>query len=145
MSAAQRVLYDEGSPTRFHAREFLNSVCAAAQGLFDDGVAVHIEAAEGSLSNESAMPLALILNELLTNAAKYGATPAGGATIRVGLVEEEAQFRLWVHDEGPGFSLASAKQSGGLGLITGLARQLRGSFSVESAGGAACTVRFEKH
>jgi PAS domain S-box-containing protein len=145
MSAAQRVLYDEGSPTRFRAREFLGSVCAAAQGQFDDGVAIHIEAAEGSLSNESAMPLALIVNELLTNAAKYGATSAGGATIRVGLVEEEAQFRLWVRDEGPGFSLASAKQSGGLGLITGLARQLRGSFSVESVGGAACTVRFEKH
>lgn len=157
MSAAQTVLYEEGSPTRYHARDFLESVCKAAQSQFSRAIDIDIEAAEGTLSNDSAMPLALIVNELLTNAVKHGApkdgAPKNGAkdggatTIRVGLAEEGEQFRLWVRDEGPGFSLpqVNGRPAGGLGLIGGLARQLNGSFSVDSANGATCTVRFAKH
>jgi two-component sensor histidine kinase len=40
-----------------------------------------IESATGTLSNDVAMPLALILNELLTNAAKYAAADTGNAVV----------------------------------------------------------------
>jgi PAS domain S-box-containing protein len=142
MAAAQRVLYDEGSPTQFQASEFLESVCAAARSQFGTDVVVQIETAEGTLTNDSAMPLALIVNELLTNAAKHGGKAAATTTIRIGLARESDGFRLWVRDEGPGFDIADAGQSGGLGLINGLVRQLHGSFSVENHSGALCTVRF---
>jgi PAS domain S-box-containing protein len=144
MSAAQSVLYDESSPTRYRAREFLDSVCAAAQSQFDSRVAVQIETAEGMLSNETAMPLALIVNELLTNAAKHAVGPTGATTIRVGLAEEAGQCKLWVRDEGPGFNLGEVEHTGGLSLIRGLARQLEGAFSVESSSGANCVVTFNK-
>ena len=44
-------------------------------------ITLRIEASSGHLSNDVSMPLALILNELLTNAAKH----AGAHTVRVEL------------------------------------------------------------
>ncbi|HEX2652564.1 MAG TPA: PAS domain S-box protein, partial [Xanthobacteraceae bacterium] len=68
MAAAQRVLYGTLDATRFNADEFVNAVCHTAQQMFPDHVDIHCESDAEQLPNDSAMPLALILNELLTNA-----------------------------------------------------------------------------
>jgi PAS domain S-box-containing protein len=44
----------------------------SAQQAFDKDITLKIEETTGYLPNDISMPLALILNELLTNAAKYG-------------------------------------------------------------------------
>ncbi|HET7718064.1 MAG TPA: PAS domain S-box protein, partial [Bauldia sp.] len=144
MAAAQQVLHEEDKPTSFGAKDFLESVCATAKSSFDRDVNILVEEASGVLSNDTAMPLALILNELLTNAVKHGINGSGGATIRVRLAKEAEALELSVEDGGPGFELAAAthRRSSGLGLVNGLARQLGGSFSVERRKGARCIVRF---
>jgi two-component sensor histidine kinase len=87
--------------------------------------------------------LALIVNELVTNAAKHGINGRGEGIIRVGLLRDDDGFVLQVEDDGPGFELSKARRrSSGLGLVMGLARQIGGQFSVERAGGARCVVRF---
>jgi PAS domain S-box-containing protein len=146
MAAAQQVLYEEGKPTSFSARDFLESVCSTAQSAFSRKVSILIESASGVLSNETAMPLALIVNELLTNAVKHGIHGDDPGTIRVGFVREDGMNRLWVEDNGPGFELGQAarKRSSGLGLVSGLARQLGGSFAVERDNGARCVVQFQE-
>lgn len=143
MAAAQQILYEEGKPASFSAKDFLESVCATAKSSFSDDVNIVVEEASGVLSNDTAMPLALILNELLTNAVKHAINGDGGGTIRVGLAQEGAGYELRVEDGGPGFELAAAirRRSSGLGLVNGLARQLGGSFTVERANGARCIVR----
>ncbi len=144
MAAAQKVLYEENQSTSFSAEDFLHSVCAMAQNGFDRKLTIIVEQASGSLSNDVAMPLALIMNELLTNAVKHGVNGSDGGSIHVGLREEGGACRLWVKDGGPGFDFTPAKRkrSSGLGLIEGLARQLGGRFIVERDGGALCAVSF---
>jgi PAS domain S-box-containing protein len=146
MAAAQRILYQEGAPTGFHARDFLESVCAAVEDAFGGGIAIVVEKVSGVLSNDTAMPLALILNELLTNAAKHGLNGSASATIRVGLDREDDGYSLWVQDDGPGFELSPAvlRRSSGLGLVSGLAAQIHGSLSVERERGARCILRFRE-
>jgi two-component sensor histidine kinase len=145
MAAAQQVLYEEGQPTRFTAGELLQSVCATARSGFGDEVNIVIDSASGLLSNDTAMPLALIVNELVTNAVQHGIGGRSG-TIRVGLSHAGEAYELHVEDDGPGFGLspATVKRSSGLGLVTGLARQLGGSFTVERKNGARCVVRFRE-
>ncbi|HEY1638834.1 MAG TPA: PAS domain S-box protein [Rhizomicrobium sp.] len=147
MAAAQQVLYQTSTCTSFSAREFLESVCASARQSFNKTINVEIsDASSGELPNDTAMPLALILNELLTNAAKHGVNGRGEGTIRVGLQRGEAGFILCVEDDGPGFELSQMRsRSSGLGLVTGLARQLGGNIEVERGHLTRCLVRFDNH
>jgi two-component sensor histidine kinase len=143
MAAAQQVLYCTAEATSFRAQDFLNSVCGTVRQTFARHVEVICEAGDATLSNDTAMPLALILNELLTNAVKHGTNADGEGTVRVGLTHEDGSFHLHVEDEGPGFDLESVRQrSSGLQLVRGLARQLRGRLEVVRTPRSRCIVHF---
>jgi PAS domain S-box-containing protein len=138
-----RVLYATTDATTFQADEFLDAVCQSVQQTLPSEISILRASASGELSNDTAMPLALILNELLTNAAKHGADRSGECVIRVGLNKEGEHFTLYVEDDGPGFDLETvAKRSSGLGLVQGLAGQLRAQFEVTRSPVTRCTLRF---
>jgi two-component sensor histidine kinase len=142
MGTAQQVFYSVRSSTDVGGKIFLEAVCANARVFFGKEVSIDYEAT-GSLPKETAMPLALVLNELLTNAAKHGANDRGRVTINVGLSQHSGSHELYVQDHGPGFNLAEAQgQSSGLGLVTALTQRLKGTFTVEQRCGARCTLRF---
>jgi PAS domain S-box-containing protein len=144
MAAAQRVLYTTHDATRFNARDFLKTVCESARQTFPQEFEIDCEADAMQLPNDAAMPLALIANELLTNAVKYGLNGAAAATIRVRLRRENDSFLFYVEDDGPGFDLQSVqRRSSGLALVQGLARQLGGKFEVIRTPGTRCSVRFQ--
>jgi len=144
MAAAQRVLYDTPDAVHFDAAEFLNAVCQTARQTFPRQVEIRCSASPGDLSNNIAMPLALILNELLTNAVKYGVNGHEKPVIRVGLEREGDRFVLSVEDEGPGFDLESVRQTAsGLRLVQGLARQLRADFHVHKEPVSRCSLVFD--
>jgi len=143
MAAAQRVLYGADAATKFSAVEFLDAVCNAAHKSFPSNVKIVREMVSGELNNDNAMPLALILNELLTNAAKYGCNGGGEPQIRVGLTKGDG-FELYVEDDGAGFDFESVKnKASGLKLVQLLARQLRGHLEVSTKSATRCTVRFK--
>lgn len=143
MAAAQGVLYGADAATRFGAAKFLDAVCNAAQQSFPSNVKIVREMASGELDNDDAMPLALILNELLTNAVKYGCNGGSETQIRVGLKSGEG-FELYVEDGGPGFDFQSVKNhSSGLQLVQLLARQLRGHLEVSRKPASRCSIRFK--
>jgi two-component sensor histidine kinase len=121
------------------------------RGLCDDllrslhgpgGVRLEVVApADVSLPPERVIPLALIVNELVTNAFKYGYPEGGQGRVEVHLTMlEDGQMRLCVADDGrglpPGFD---PETSTGLGmrLVTALTRQLGGTLSAESSGSGA--------
>jgi two-component sensor histidine kinase len=119
-------------------------VCETASQTFPEELNIDYEAEAVQLSNDTAMPLALIANELLTNAVKYGVNREGADTIRVRLRREEESFLFYVEDDGPGFDLQSVqRRSSGLALVQGLARQLRGLFEVTRTPATRCSLRFK--
>jgi two-component sensor histidine kinase len=143
MAAAQTALYQSDDLSRFDSAAFMTSVCAAASAACGDSITLDLHTQAGTLANDDAVPLALILNELITNAAKYGAGEDGGSAIGVCLGETDGRFTLIVEDEGRGFDLSEVRRrSSGLGLVMGLTRQMGGRFRVERGPGARCVLEF---
>ena len=139
MAAAQRVLYGRSDASRFAAEEFLPAVCETIRQLLPPEARIECGPAHGVLSNDVAMPLALILNELLTNAVKHGIKDHARQGVRVSLTDQDGWLQLCVEDDGEGFDLEKVrKTSSGLQLVLGLARQLRGTLYVTKNPSRAC-------
>jgi two-component sensor histidine kinase len=143
IGTAQRAYYCARGCTDVNGQDLVSAICANARTLFGSDVSIDCKAARGDLPKETAMPLALIINELLMNAAKYGGNQHGQVTVVVGLSRRPGLYELSVQDEGFGFDLEDPKSRlSGLGLVRALAQRLGGSFSVERTPGARCTVGF---
>lgn len=86
---------------------------------------------------DQAIPLSLILNELLTNSYKYAFPIKNEGNIIIKLVKINNQFCFEYSDDGKGFSLDSLKQkeeSLGMKLIRILSRQLQGKAEWKTEG-----------
>ena len=143
MAAAQTAFYQSDDLARFDSAAFMTSVCAAAAAAWGDRISLDLHTEAETLANDDAVPLALVLNELIANAAKYGAGDDGRSAIAVCLGDSDGRFTLVVEDEGRGFDLSEvSRRSSGLGLVLGLARQMGGSFRVERGPGARCVLEF---
>jgi two-component sensor histidine kinase len=104
-----------------------------------DPVSMAVDAAE-------MLPLAIIINETVTNAIKH-AFPAGSNGHIHLLLNKDASgiVRLQVRDNGVGLPLQlrpDDDNSLGLSLINGLVTQLHGSWTMENDGGVIVTVQF---
>jgi two-component sensor histidine kinase len=142
MGTAQQVFYSVHDSTDISGQIFLQAICANARAFFGKDVSIKYEATAGFLPKETAVPLALILNELLTNAAKHGADSRGRVAVNVGLRQRSGEIELYVQDRGAGFHFDPAQaQSSGLGLVVVMAQRLRGTFTVERHSGTRCTLR----
>jgi PAS domain S-box-containing protein len=102
---------------------------------------------EMNVELKRAVPLGLIVNELLTNALKY-AYPAGeSGEIRIDIRDAGQSLELRIADDGPGIpdglDIRNAK---GLGLRIAflLAEQIGGSLRFESSKGTTAIVSFAK-
>lgn len=133
--------FDAGRYTEALAQDLVGS-------LGRDDVDLETEIEHAMLDVKQAVPLALILNELITNALKYGCPADRPSRIRVAFGTEGELYRLSVADEGDGlpkdFSPA-AKNSLGIRAIEALARQLGGRFEIEQPKiGASFAVVFPR-
>ena len=102
-----------------------------------------------SVSIDTALPIGLMLNELLTNALKYGFPNGRTGRLLVALgAEVDGQFTLRVQDDGiglkPDFQLEQAKTLG-LRLVRMFAKQLRAEVTVHSRpGDTVFDIRFRE-
>lgn len=133
--------FDAGLYAETLARELVDSL-----GREDIRLETQIEPA--LLDVRQAVPLALILNELITNALKYGCPPGRPACITVTFGTDGELYRLSVSDDGEGlpqdFS-PTASKSLGMKAIEALSRQLGGRFEIEQPkAGARFAVVFPR-
>lgn len=108
---------------------------------FDLQVASPVE-----LEVTQAVPVGLILNEAITNAIKYAFPNGEKGNVAIFMdYSGENRLLLSVRDNGVGLPArfeASENDSFGISLMRGLARQLNGTFHLESIGGVAVTIEF---
>jgi two-component system, sensor histidine kinase PdtaS len=114
--------------------DFMNEFCKKLKGT-TWGHALHCHADSMLLSADHAIPLWLLINELVTNAVKY-AYPAGPGAIEISAREIEGRLHVEVSDQGiglpDGFDIDQPRTSLGFKVIVGMVRQLQGHLTVIS-------------
>jgi len=99
------------------------------------------------LDIDTAMPLGLILNELITNAFKYAFEIDGVNELTIEVIEGQESNQLIVSDNGKGIADSidlKQTKSIGLKLVKNLAKQLHGKAKFENENGAKFTISFKE-
>lgn len=137
ISLVHQKLYGVESLAFVNLLDYATGLAAALCAVFAPHAKVRVEGDPIEVNIASAVPIGLIINELLSNALKYGITGRGAQSeqpdqwdvlIRVSMPRES--LLVTVQDHGPGLGAAatgSAPRTLGLQLVHALARQLAGT------------------
>lgn len=128
-------LYQDEDVDHVSFDRYLQELCGELESAMGGTgkISIVCETVPCHLSTDKLIPLALVVNELITNAFKYSYPDAQGEIIRVGCRVDRDTLIISVADDGirlpENFNPAS---SNGLGMkmITGLVKQLRASLEV---------------
>src|SRR5665213_1921919 len=128
-------------------KKYLQQLCEDLAGLLFEvqtGYAIEVDGPEIEIPTASAIPLGFIVNELITNSAKYAKSHI---TVRIETVSA-TNYSLSVLDDGPGLpaDFDPASSTGlGMKIIQTLVKQIGGALQivpVENGHGARFTVMF---
>ena len=149
MSLIHQRLYQTDEISEIDLQEYISELAGQLKDLYlggDSRVITQISADGVKLDLDTAIPLGLILNELISNAYKYAFVGADSGEIKIDLQRLEGdQLKLEVSDNGiglpSGVNLEKVK-SLGLKLVNMLTRQLKGNISYESIEGSRFVINF---
>ena len=131
------------------------SIKTYAESLIDSLVAVFSESqnitiekkiADCTLSSKIAIPLGIIINELLTNIFKYAFKEKNEGRISIELEKTGNQVSLTIEDNGMGIEERNDENKSpgfGLTIVKMLSEQLEGTFSIENENGTRSVLNFK--
>jgi PAS domain S-box-containing protein len=163
MAMVHEILYGAGNfesldmqPYFVRLLEYLGPMYEKSMGEIRHG----IDAAGIIIPLDSAIPIALIVSELVTNCLKHAFPGGRSGSIEVRMRAEGASWVLEVEDDGVGFEATggglcevegrpeerSLRKRRGIGrdLVIALCHQLRGKLETSSAGGARTRITFPR-
>jgi PAS domain S-box-containing protein len=127
-----------------NAATYLDELCrdlvASVQTEGSTSVVLKTDIESELLPTDRAIPIGLIVNELVTNALKYAFPNETKGTVMVTLKRLPGELRLTVADDGKGIDPRRADSGLGGRLVQGFAQQLGGEVERES-GSQGTTVR----
>jgi len=146
MALIHQKLYQGGNMSNIDFKDYTLQLLNQISGLYPELVDVKKEvvATNIKLDIDTAVPIGLILSELITNAFKYAFINKKGS-ITITLVKYKTGYNMVVHDSGMGLSKdfdLSTTSSIGLRLVRRLSRQLYGTSNYEYDNGAKFIVTF---
>ena len=147
MSLIHEKLYKSNNFVRIDLQDYLKDLVEFLRNFFDKNknITVHFELEAISVSAKRAVPIALIVNELITNSFKYAFLDKKKGDIYVKLTKIEDEITLCVSDSGPGIPAEfNIKEVNSLGfkLLNIFTKQLKGSFEYRNAPGLIVCVKF---
>jgi two-component system, sensor histidine kinase PdtaS len=107
---------------------------------YDMPVDLDLDLAPIALDRDQALPLGMIINEVVSNAFKYAFAGRTEGRLVVRLCEEADELRLTIRDDGPGVAKDARTNGMGTKLITSFVRQLGGQSSLKNDGGAVFSL-----
>ncbi|MDF2187470.1 sensor histidine kinase [Paraflavitalea sp. CAU 1676] len=131
MSFIHQRLYKKDDLTSVNMKEYLTDLAESlitAYGFHRDQFDLQVKIEREMMDIDKALPVGLIINEMITNALKYAYPDCPYPALHIVFAEEPDKINIIVRDNGIGINEAAWKQknnSFGKQLITALCKQMR--------------------
>jgi PAS domain S-box-containing protein len=151
MALVHEKLYQYRNFVRINFAEYIESLTNElfyAYEVNSSHITLELDIDEISINIDTAIPCALIINELVSNALKYAFVDSQVGKITIDFHPEESKyFTLVVKDSGQGLPKDfdfNTTQSLGLQLVNVLINQLEGTLEVDSSNGTEFRISFSE-
>jgi PAS domain S-box-containing protein len=150
MSLIHEKLYKSENFAQIDLREYILDFVKYLSEFFDTEQKVNIkfELEEVFANTKSTVPIALIINELITNAYKHAFSGIENPSITIQLAEKDAMIELSIFDNGKGFpeelDLLNL-DSLGIKLINIFSKQLKSNFEFVNQNGLRYNAAFKNN
>ncbi|MES2590470.1 MAG: histidine kinase dimerization/phosphoacceptor domain -containing protein [Bacteroidota bacterium] len=148
IAAVHELLYQSESYSNLNFKKYLQEILAILNKSLNVGnkkIVLKTDLEDVHLEVSTAIPLALIVNEIVTNSYKHAFNEVINGIIEITLMERDTIVFLTIKDNGPGFEIENiSKNSIGLKIVNGLIAQIGATLKYENRPGVAYTISFKK-
>ncbi|MBK9191931.1 MAG: sensor histidine kinase [Crocinitomicaceae bacterium] len=144
MALIHERLYLEKDILNISLNEYIDELIHELSSSYrnDQQVEFIVNAKKLEISIDAAIPIGLLMNELITNSLKHAFVNKGG-TIAIEEYYENDEVTLIVKDSGPGFDFENYQgKTFGLELVEILVSQLNGVLEYSNKNGSSYLIRF---
>ncbi len=149
MSLIHQRLYKTDDVSTVNIKDYFTELAESlmqAYGYSPDDFELNIEVENPALDVDLAIPLGLIVNELITNSFKYAYEGIEHPTLNISLKNHQ-EITLKIQDNGIGIDeqlISQKSNSFGQKLIKGLSKQLKGTYKFENNQGTYFELNIPK-
>lgn len=151
MALIHQMLYQHDRFSSIDMNEYIVQLCLAISSSFESqkkDIQLNFSLEKIMIDIDTAIPIGLIVNELITNAFKYAFTNKSEGTIDIVFYKTESNtFCLKIADNGIGIKNINTQKktnSFGLNMVDILTRQIRGKLIRENKIGTSYLLKFDE-
>lgn len=142
-------LYKTKNLSKVDFKEYLNNLTDSILNTYVDlknNIDLKINVVTAYLDIETAIPLGLIINELIQNAYKHAFDENQKGIIEIILLEKDSVFELKISDNGNGFAVnKELNKTLGIELVELLVGQIKGNIKMINHQGVSYTIQFKNN
>lgn len=146
MALIHENLYQNETLDKVCFKDYLNNLTQSIIGSQHSAKEIELQTTVGEtfLDIQTAIPIGLIVNELVNNAYKHAFENRPNGKIGITLTQHQEEFTLSISDDGVGFNNNQKKQDGlGLELVRLLVSQIKGVLQIDNTVGTSYTIQFQ--
>ena len=147
MSLIHQRLYTHDNITKVNIQEFIIDISESlmqAYGYNKNNFVLILKIENELMDVDKAIPLSLIINELVTNAFKYAYAATAKPELRITLTKVQNDMQLFIADNGKGLDMEAWKNNEGYGkeLVKTFTKQLDGQIIISVDNGTTFKITF---
>lgn len=150
IALVHQLLYQSKNLKKIHYQEYMRLFANSLLQLYQvdhDRISLILDVGDIEIDIITAVPLGLILNEMVSNSVKYAFPDDRKGIIRIQLLEKYNRYVLKFCDNGVGMAdpgILAHPESLGIQMIQGLSKQIKGSLLINEGQGVEYILEFPK-
>lgn len=143
IAAIHQNLYETEYTDSIKLQNYIENIVHNLTEIYNNEIKVEINANDTLLNVETAIPIGIIITELVSNSFKHAFTENDSGNIKIVVKEKQNKYEMILQDNGVGFpETPTMKVSVGLELVSILVLQINGKLKRRNNQGAIYNISF---